>query len=340
MHQKIFVAKFSIVLPVRNGGEYVKECVNSILSQTIADFNLEVLDNCSTDGTLQWLTSLNDNRIRIYPSEKPLAIEENWARIVKIPKNEFMSFIGHDDSLDKNYLASMNDLISKHPTASLYQLHFRYMDNAGKKIRSCKPMCEVLSAPEFLAFYLSDMSELSIGQMMRSVDYDQVGGIPSYPNLLFADLELWVRLIQKSYRAVSFEECCSYRIHSSSTTKSSPTLKYYDAFARMVDFFIELKSESKLFEIAFARYGLRFLKPFCQSQAHHLLRIPKNQRKNISVETFLSLFKSKIDILIPDNNFNPEEINSIKIAKQIDTNPLTRQLFLAFKKIYHKPVSR
>ena len=332
------MAKFSIVLPVRNGGEYVKECVNSILSQTISDFNLEVLDNNSKDGTLQWLTSLNDNRIRIYPSDKSLAIEENWARIVTIQKNEFMSFIGHDDCLDKNYLERMDQLILKHPTASLYQLHFRYINNRGENIRSCKPMNEVLSASEFLAFFLSNMSELSIGQMMRSTDFDEVGGIPSYPNLLFADLELWVRLIQKSYRAVSFEECCSYRIHSSSTTNSSSTLKYYDAFAKMIDFFIELKLESKSFEIVFARYGLGFLKPYCKSIAHHLLRIPRNQRKGISVETFLSFFKNKIDILIPDNNFNPEEIGSIKLAKQIDTNPLTRKLFLTFKKIYPKPI--
>ena len=37
--------KFSIILPVKNGGEYVKECVRSILSQTLNDFNLLVLDN-------------------------------------------------------------------------------------------------------------------------------------------------------------------------------------------------------------------------------------------------------------------------------------------------------
>ena len=37
--------KFSIILPVKNGGKYVKECVKSILFQTLNDFNLLVLDN-------------------------------------------------------------------------------------------------------------------------------------------------------------------------------------------------------------------------------------------------------------------------------------------------------
>ena len=50
--------KFSIILPVRNGGEYVKDCVRSILSQTVDEFDLIVLDNCSTDGTVEWINSL------------------------------------------------------------------------------------------------------------------------------------------------------------------------------------------------------------------------------------------------------------------------------------------
>ena len=66
------MAKYSIILPVRNGGHYVKICVDSILAQTYTDFNFIVLDNCSTDGTLEWLLSLNDSRIKVIPSQKSL----------------------------------------------------------------------------------------------------------------------------------------------------------------------------------------------------------------------------------------------------------------------------
>src|SRR6185295_11425434 len=98
------MSKYSIILPVRNGGEYVKDCINSILNQTLPDFGLHVLDNCSTDGTREWIESINDERITIYPGEKPLTIEENWSRIVSIPKNEFITLIGHDDILFPGYL--------------------------------------------------------------------------------------------------------------------------------------------------------------------------------------------------------------------------------------------
>ena len=101
------MAKYSIILPVRNGGQYVKECVQSILSQTITDFNLHILDNCSTDGTTEWIQSIKDDRIKVFLAERPLSIEENWARIIAIPKNEFITVIGHDDLLDPNYLGVM-----------------------------------------------------------------------------------------------------------------------------------------------------------------------------------------------------------------------------------------
>src|ERR1700691_5530373 len=107
--------KYSIILPVRNGGEYVKLCINSILAQTIPEFNFLVLDNCSTDGTAEWIRSLNDNRIILFPASQPLTIEENWSRIKDIPKNEFITLIGHDDILLPNYLETMGSLIDKHP---------------------------------------------------------------------------------------------------------------------------------------------------------------------------------------------------------------------------------
>src|SRR5258706_11635663 len=142
--------KFSIILPVRNGGEYIKECVHSILSQTYTEFNLHIIENCSTDGSAEWITTLHDERIIVYPAEKPLTIEENWGRIISIPKSEFMTMIGHDDLLDKNYLAVMDTLIKKYPDASLFQTHFRYIDGKGKFVRNCKPMSEKQTAAEFL----------------------------------------------------------------------------------------------------------------------------------------------------------------------------------------------
>ncbi|MES1249586.1 MAG: glycosyltransferase family 2 protein, partial [Chitinophaga rupis] len=181
--------KFSIILPVRNGGDYVKECVSSILQQTLEDFNCIVLDNCSTDGTSEWLRSLNDPRIVLVPSERSLTIEENWSRIKNVIRNEFMTMIGHDDLLHPHYLQEMNDLIARHPGATLYQTHYSYIDGSGSLVRHCLPMDEVQQVHEFLACQMArTIDSTGTGYMMRSADYDRVGGMPAdFPNLIFAD---------------------------------------------------------------------------------------------------------------------------------------------------------
>jgi glycosyltransferase involved in cell wall biosynthesis len=333
-----FERKYSIVLPVRNGGEYVKECVTSILSQSFAGFDLHILDNNSNDGTLEWINTLKDERIKIYPSKVSLSMEENWGRIISISRNEFMTMIGHDDVLDTDYVGAIDKLIQKHPRASLYQTHFRYIDSAGKRIRHCKPMDEVQSAAEFLAFFLSGVIDtMGTGFMMRSVDYDACGGIPGYPNLLFADFELWINLATKSYKATASEECFGFRIHQSVTTKS-PDIKFHLAFAQFIRFLNNLKKTNEDLAGIIEKYSLDFIKFYCKGLSHRLLRTPKQKRNGQTVSSFLKNCKEYADMLVPENDFDPCERYSVRLARQIDSNFLTRSLFLLFKKIRSKPV--
>jgi glycosyltransferase involved in cell wall biosynthesis len=330
--------KFSIILPVRNGGEYLKECVNSILAQLYGDFDLLILDNCSSDGTGEWLASLNDERIKIFPAEEPLSIEENWARVKTIPKREFMTLIGHDDLLDQDYLMIMDKLITRHPSASLYQAHFRYIGPSGNLIRRSKPMDEVQSAYEFLASFLSNIIDtMGTGFMMRSADYDALGGIPPYPNLLFADFELWINLTAKSYKATAVDECFAFRLHQSMTTTSAD-IKFQKAFGLFMNFLIQLKTKDILFQKAVERYAQDFILFYCKGLSHRLLRTPKKKRGGLSVDSFVRECKQYADQLVPGNSFNPYEQGNIRLAKQIDSNPLSRRLFLLFKKIYSRPV--
>jgi len=329
--------KFSIILPVRNGGEYVKECVASVLSQTLGHFTLHILDNCSTDGTTEWLHAIKDDRVFIYPAEKPLTIEENWLRITKIQKNEFITMIGHDDVLDKSYLVEMERLINKHPNASLYRTHFIYINAKGASIRKCKPMSEKQRAPEFLAYFLCNMIDsMGTGFMMRAKDYDTLGGIPMYPNLLFADFELWINLTMQSYMATSFEECFFFRLHQSTTTTSSDS-KFQLSFKRFVYFLKTLKDNPEL-DYVIRRYGIDFMTFYTKSLAHRLLRTPASKRGDTTVKSLVQECKVLTNELVPGNEFDPEKIFSIKLAKQIDSNPLSRALFLSFKKAYTNPI--
>src|SRR5689334_16752927 len=92
-----FKGNFSIVLPVHNGAKYIRATLESILSQTYPHFNVLILENASQDNTLKILASFTDTRIKIFPAERLLSMEENWARIVGLDLSEYMTIVGHDD---------------------------------------------------------------------------------------------------------------------------------------------------------------------------------------------------------------------------------------------------
>jgi glycosyltransferase involved in cell wall biosynthesis len=332
--------KVSIIMPVRNGGNYVKECVNSILSQTYTDFNLIILDNASTDGTLEWLRSLSDNRVVIYPSTESLGIEKNWARITTVPKNEFMTCIGHDDILDPDYLSVMNKLIDHYPDASLYLAHFRYIDSDGKTIRSCLPMSEKQLPEEVLSNFLqNNFNVTGTGYIMRSKDYDAVGGIPAYPSLLFADFELWLNLAKISYLAVAPQQTFAFRIHQSTTTSSADNTMLL-AFERFVLYLENLRLSDQKLATVIEENTDKLLHFYCRGLTSRLLRTPLSGRNGLTVNYIIGKFAQYGSRLTKGKHYDPLSNKTVHMAKLIDSNIFTRQLFLLFKKIHSKPLVR
>ena len=230
-------ARFTIVLPVRSGGVHLRQCVSSILAQSLDDFELAVLENCSNDGTAEWLAGVGDSRIRVYPASTPLSMEQNWARAVNIPKNEFVTFLGHDDLLDPEYLKVMNTAIGENPDAAVYHAHFRFVNENGRTIGPCRPMPARETAAEFTkAFLHFERDANGTGYMVRSREFERAGGFPQFHKLLYADHALWLNIVSGSYVSTSPQECFSYRLHASSTSSSSVWRDHLQAIGQLLDF--------------------------------------------------------------------------------------------------------
>lgn len=331
--------KYSIVLPVRNGGPLVKQCVASVLAQDYSDFNLLILDNNSTDGTLKWASSLNDPRVIVYSSTAALTIQESWGRIKSIPRHEFMTIIGHDDLLDTNYLQVMDGLIGKYPDASLYQAHFRYINEGGKLVRKCAPMAEIQSPTEVIHNFLnSRMDIMGTGFMVRTNDYDAIGGMPAYPSLLFADMELWIELSRRSFLAVAKNECFSYRVHAAATTPNSADLDVLEAFDLFVDYLEKLKKEDNQLAVTIGRDSKQLLKQYCQGITHRVLRTPHKTRLTPSVAVIIGKFREYGSRLLDGDKYEPLDSKIVKLGMIIDENPFLHSVYLLFRKVYSKPL--
>jgi glycosyltransferase involved in cell wall biosynthesis len=218
------LTKFSVVLPVRNGWPYVQQCVDSILAQSYPHFDLIVLDNQSTDNTVPWLKSLTDSRIRLYGSSAPLSIVDSWARAVSVAKHEYMTLIGHDDLLDPNFLEVTNRLTEVYPDAKLYQTGSRFIDSDTKTIRSCHRVPERETPAQYLEGRLTFRRDITgTGVVMRSADYDRLGGIPHFERLFFADDALWLSLMEGGYKACEPSELFAIRMHGKKESTTRPS---------------------------------------------------------------------------------------------------------------------
>lgn len=331
--------QFSIVIPVKNGGAYLKECINSILNQTYQNFNIIILENNSSDGTNEWLRELKNEKIIVHYEEKPLGIEGNWARIKDVPKNEFMTIMGQDDLLHPNFLVVINNLINQHPTASLYHTHFNYVDAEGNIIKPCKPMPNQIGINEFIKLFLTyKIDIMGTGYVTRSKDYEKIGGIPlHYPSLLKADFELWMELAEISYEAIAAENCFSFRIHQSTTTTSS-NMNTLIAFEKFVSY-LKSKMSNPQLEKTIKENCLYFIGMDCQALTHRLIKTPLQKRtKDETVKNIIDRCKACANLLIPNSKFNAGNSNLIRMALIIDSNIITKKLFLEFKRVVKNPI--
>lgn len=331
--------KYSIIIPTFNGIDFIKDCIESVLHQTYHSYNIIILDSGSTDGTLEYLQQLNNSVITIYPTDKRLYIEENWERITSIPTNEFITILGQDDILMPNYLEVIDVLINNHPQASLYQAHFNFIDAKGKNLRACFNFKNNYSDEDFLTGILQKQIDISAtGYMMRAKDYAAIGGIPTkYPNLLYADYELWIRLCNINYLSVANETCFAFRKHNSTTSVSSD-IKMMKAFLYFMDFLKELQNKNSSFNNIINSHLEFFVQQNAKGLASRLIRKPLSERENFTVNQLFNNVDNYLQENFKNNHIDYKNHSVIKAATIIDSNPVTQNLFLLFKKIYSKPI--
>jgi hypothetical protein len=150
---------------------------------------------------------------------------ESWGRVKDVEKQEYMTLIGHDDLLDPGFLESINKLIERFPDCALYQTGGRFIDSVGHAIRSCVPVPELETVGQYLEARLTFRRDsFGTGFVMRSAEYDRIGGLPTFEKLFFADDALWLSLMGASRKACDPGEHFAVRIHPKSESASLPSV--------------------------------------------------------------------------------------------------------------------
>lgn len=113
----------SVIVPVYNGGKYIKECLESIERQTFGNFECIINNNKSTDNTLEIseVFADRDKRFRIFNNDRFLGQTENWnISVSRISGNsKYIKIVPADDWLFPEYLERMVDLMDDHPDTGI-----------------------------------------------------------------------------------------------------------------------------------------------------------------------------------------------------------------------------
>ncbi|MFC0308282.1 glycosyltransferase family 2 protein [Gallibacterium trehalosifermentans] len=122
----------TIITPVYNAEKYIETCIQSILKQTYQNWELLLVDDCSTDGSITLITPyLKDKRIKLLKTIKNSgpAIARNIA--LQHAKGDYITFLDSDDIILENKIKNQLQFMLKH---KLYITHgnFSFCNEAGE----------------------------------------------------------------------------------------------------------------------------------------------------------------------------------------------------------------
>ncbi len=158
--------RFSFVLPAFKG-RYLAESIKSILAQTVADFELVIVNDCSPDDIAGIVADNKDARIRYYENERNIGgtdLVAQWNKCLSYACGEYVILATDDDLYEPNFLETFVPLIEKYPKADLFHARILTFNDKGI-IRIDYDYKERMTFVEFLN---------------RIVGFNLISGIPHY----------------------------------------------------------------------------------------------------------------------------------------------------------------
>ena len=141
------MVKLSIIVPVYNVEDYVYDCIKSLLNQTIGDFEIIVIDDGSTDNSINIIEKIKDDRIKIIRKKNGgLSSARNLG--IKYSTGEYLAFVDSDDyiGLDKAYEEMYNIAVNDNSdivsggSIWYFSEEKKYNHGKTKEIFECTPM--------------------------------------------------------------------------------------------------------------------------------------------------------------------------------------------------------
>ncbi len=211
----------SVVTPAYNGGPYVRECIESVLSQTYGAWEHIVVDNGSSDDTrfIVQAYAQRESRIRLFASESTVPFVDNWNRSMErmSAASRYCKILHADDWMYPTCLERMVELGERHSSVGIVgalRLRGDYVEcrglPPGRPVRSGREVARLFLRQEVFGF--APTSSMVRSDLVRARQ-------PFYPTgFVHADLPPFFDLLSKTDFGFIDEVLSFSRVHEGSIT--------------------------------------------------------------------------------------------------------------------------
>lgn len=233
----------SICMPTYNYAPYLEQAIQSALCQTYRDFELIIIDDCSTDDSRQIIRELAaaDQRIIFLENASNIGMVANWNRCLQQSRGSYVKFLCADDLFaSHSALQKMVHVMDSDHAISLVS-SARYIVDDQTKIIDVQSHYQGIRREAGVEIIMDCLIEQQnrIGEpsvVMFRARHAGRGFSPRYKQLV--DLEMWFHLLEQGYFAFIDEPLTAFRRHSAQVTTFclATGLDIYESFLLMNDY--------------------------------------------------------------------------------------------------------
>jgi glycosyltransferase involved in cell wall biosynthesis len=204
----------SVVMPVHNALPFLDESIQSILTQTLSDFEFVILDDASTDGSNERLQewALRDHRIRLHRTDRQLGLAASANTVVTYSRTPLVARMDADDVAHRDRLKRQCDILTAYADVAAVGTLCKGIDAASREVRP-RDRWKLLRSSPRLPFPHGSV-------MFRRELFDEIGG---YDERITCgeDQDLFTRMATRGRVVTLADALYSYRYHSSNATLSN-----------------------------------------------------------------------------------------------------------------------
>ena len=209
----------SVIMSVYNGEAYLEEAIESVIKQTFLNWELIVINDCSTDSTAEMLEqfALKDERIKVHTNEVNLKLPSSLNKAISLCSGKYIARMDADDISLPDRFEKQYKFMEENSDIALSSCRFMTVKNGVYASGGAGGRCdfEALKAMLLVVNPILHPGVIAKAEVMKKFNYDTTLTCTE-------DLELWTRMVMENQKIQILPQCLLiYRLHDKQITSTT-----------------------------------------------------------------------------------------------------------------------